>query len=303
MTATPPSKTNSPTRSTTIRPVSTGQLLLRRLLSLGVVCGALGGGGYAVWLNVREQLLESEQYRLTLDHVDITPLPEWIRSDVKAEVIRDAEASGEISVLDEDLTKRIHQAFAAHPWVAKVVRVAKLPPARLEAELVYRKPVCMVQVADGLFPIDIEGVLLPTADFSPHEAARYPRLSNAPLSVEPPAGSVWREQRVFAAAQLAGALSEVWEELNLEQFESLAEPGASALDFQLLTKKGTRIFWGPAPAEDEASQALAKAKVARLKQYFAERGTLEGPHGPQDLDLRHGAEIHAQPRTAFKPSR
>lgn len=287
----------------TIRPVSAGSLLLRRLLSLCVVGGALGGGGYAIWLNVREHVLDSEQYRLTLEHVDITPLPEWIRGDVKAEVIRDAEASGEISVLDQDLTKRMHQAFAAHPWVAKVVRVAKLPPARLEAELVYRKPVCMVQVADGLFPIDIEGVLLPTADFSPHEAARYPRLSNTPLSVEPPAGSIWREQRVFAAAQLAAALGDVWEELNLEQFEPLAEPDASALDFQLVTKKGTRVFWGPAPAEDEASQALAKAKVAKLKQYVAERGALEGPHGPQDLDLRHGAEIQVLLRTAVAPNR
>lgn len=299
MTATPPSKTSPPSRSITIRPVSAGPLLLRRLLLLGMLCGALGGGGYAVWLNVREHVLDSEQYRLTLDNVAITPLPEWIRSDVKAEVIRDAEAGGELSVLDDDLTKRMHQAFAAHPWVAKVVRVAKLPPARLEAELVYRKPVCMVQVADGLFPIDIGGVLLPTADFSPHEAARYPRFSNAPLSVEPPAGSAWREQRIFAAAQLAAALGEVWEELDLEQFEPLAESGASAFDFQILTIKGTRVLWGPAPADDEASQALAKAKVAKLKQYFAERGTLEGPHGPQDLDLRHGEEIQVQPRTSL----
>jgi hypothetical protein len=153
-----------------------------------------------------------------------------------------------------------------------------------------------------LFPIDIEGVLLPTADFSPHEAARYPRLSNAPLSVEPPAGSVWREQRVFAAARLAAVLGDVWEELNLEQFEPLDEPSASPLDFQLLTKKGSRVFWGPAPAEDEASQALAKAKIARLKQYVSERGALEGPQGPQDLDLRHG-EIHVLTRTATAPNR
>ena len=303
MTAGPPSKSPPSVRSMTIRPVSAGQLLLRRMLTLLVACGAVGAGGYAVWLNVREHVLDSDQYKISLDNVAITPLPEWIRSDVKAEVIRDAEAGGELSVLDDELPERMHQAFEAHPWVAKVVRVAKAPPARLEVELIYRKPVCMVQVADGLFPIDIEGVLLPTADFSPHEAAHYPRLANAPLSVEPPAGSVWREQRVFAAAKLAAVLAGVWEELNLEQFEPLAEPGASALDFELVTKKGTRVLWGTAPSDDEASQSLAQAKVARLKQYVAERGTLEGPHGPQDLDLRHGGEIRATTRTALKPER
>ncbi|HUY92321.1 MAG TPA: hypothetical protein VMV10_26505 [Pirellulales bacterium] len=299
MTANQASKTAS---STTPRPVPAARRLFRDLVTLGLLCGALAAGGYAVWLEVRERVLDSDQYRVCLENVVITPPAEWIRSDVKAEVLRDAEANGALSVLDEDLAKRMHQAFSAHPWVARVVRVAKLPPARLHVELVYRKPVCMVQVAEGLFPIDETGVLLPTADFSPHEAARYPRYSNAPLTTEPPAGSVWQEQRIFAAAQLALVLGDVWEEFNFEQFEPQTEPGSSALDFQLVTKKGTRVLWGAAPTTDEAGQALAKAKLAKLKQYFAERGTLEGSHGRQDLDLRHG-ELQVLARTALAPNR
>jgi hypothetical protein len=295
-----PTKPNSATRSATIRPISSGRLWLRRLLNVVVIAGALGAGGYAIWQNVRPHVLASPHYQIGLDDVAVTPPPKWIRSDVKAEVVRDAEVNGSLSVLDEDLAQRMHQAFESHPWVAKVLRVTKLPPAQLQVDLVYRQPVCMVQVPDGLFPIDIAGVLLPTADFSPHEAARYPRFSNAPLPTEPPAGSVWQDERIFAAARLAATLGGIWEEMNLRHFELTSESG-SGFDFQLLTKKGTRVFWGPAPSGDEAGQALAKAKLARLKQYFAERGTLEGPRGTQDLDLRHGAEIHAVPRTALKP--
>ena len=88
--------------------------------------------------------------------------------------------------------------------------------------------------------------------------------------------------------------------MGFRHFDLTSETG-SGFDFQLLTKKGTRVFWGPAPAGDEAGQALAKAKLARLKQYFVERGSLEGPHGAQDLDLRRGAEIQVVPRTALRP--
>ena len=295
-----PLKPNSPTRGSTIRPVSTGRFWFRKLLTVIVVVAALGAGAYAIWQSVRPHVLASPHYQIQLDAVAVTPQPTWIRSDVKAEVVRDAELNGPLSVLDEDLARRMHQAFASHPWVAQVVRVTKLPAARLQVDLHYREPVCMVQVPDGLFPIDGSGVLLPTTDFSPHEAARYPRFSNAPLPTEPPAGSVWQDERIFAAARLAAALSGIWDEMGFRHFELTSETG-SGFDFQLLTKKGTRVFWGPAPAGDEAGQALAKAKLARLKQYFVERGSLEGPHGAQDLDLRRGAEIQVVPRTALRP--
>lgn len=298
----PQAKSLSPTRPAPIRPISLTKRALRWLAVAVFLGGCLAGGGYAIWQNVRAHVLHSPQYQILLDNVSITPPPAWIHTDIKAEVIRDAEVDGALSVLDEDLTERIYQGFAAHPWVAKVLHVAKLAPARLQVELVYRQPVCMVQVAGGLFPIDIEGVLLPTADFSPHEAARFPRLSNIPLPTEPPAGAVWRDTRVLEGARLAAALSEVWAEMGFHHFELMAEPGSEGNHYQILTRSGSRVFWGPAPGTDEAAQALTKAKLARLKQYYAERGSLDGPHGTQDLDLRRGGEIHVLPRTAMKPA-
>ena len=62
--------------------------------------------------------------------------PAWIHTDVKAEVIRNASLDAALSVLDDNLTVNIAQAFALHPWVAKVTRVSKHHPARVKVEVV-----------------------------------------------------------------------------------------------------------------------------------------------------------------------
>jgi hypothetical protein len=61
----------------------------------------------------------------------------------------------------------------------------------------------------------------------------------------------------------------------------LEDPG-----FELFTRSGTRIVWGLAPGSNAAGELPATEKVARLQQYLDEHKTLEGPSGPQELDVR-----------------
>ena len=49
-------------------------------------------------------------------------LPAWIHSDIRGEVFRDPKLGGPLSIMDDDLVDRIKEAFAEHPWVAKVSR-------------------------------------------------------------------------------------------------------------------------------------------------------------------------------------
>lgn len=262
---------------------------LRRLAAAGLLLAALASGGYALWCAVREHVVASEQYEVTADSVTITSPPDWIRSDVKAEVVRDASLEGPLSILDDRLSRRLYEAFEAHPWVAKVERVMKRPPNAVEVELVYRRPVLMVQVPGGLLPIDAEGVQLLTRDFSPLEAGRYPRLTEIEVATGPPAGTRWTDPRVVAAARLAAVLSDAWEELGLHRIALDAEGPATSgnlFEFDLYAKDGTRIRWGAAPTAEEAEQKAAAEKLARLRKYHADRGSLEGPRGPQQIDLR-----------------
>ena len=274
----------------------------RIIAALLVLCAA-ASGGYAVWQAVRKQVLASPRYVVVAESVSVTPPPKWIRSDIKDEVVREINLAGPVSILDEDLGERFYEAFAAHPWVAKVERVLKRPPAGVDVEVVYRRPVLMVHVAGGLLPVDAEGVQLLTADFSPLEAARYPRLVDIGPSTPPPAGTRWTDLRVVAAAALAAGLIDAWEELGLHRIALSADPATSTVgqfEFDIFTKGGTRVAWGAAPGSKPEDRATVADKLARLRHYHAEHNTLEGSRGPQNLDLRTPHGVQVSPRTAAR---
>lgn len=281
-----------------------GRRMTARLVVAVLVLAATASGGYALWRSVRAQVLALPRYIVTAESVRVTPPPPWIRSDVKAEVVRDISLAGPVSVLDEDLGERFYEAFAAHPWVAKVVCVLKQPPAGVGVDVIYRKPVLMVKVPDGLLPVDGDAVQLPTTDFSPLEASRYPRLVEIQGETPPPSGTRWSDRRVVAAAALAAALIDAWQELDLHHL--VLAPGTAGLppeqfEFELFTQGGTRIVWGPAPGGSEEDRAATADKLSRLRHYAAEHGTLDNRRAPQDLDLRAPQGVIATPRTAAHP--
>jgi len=260
----------------------------RPVLVVVVAIAALAVGWYAVWQRVGPGVLASESYRVTPEKFDMTPPPPWIHSDVRAEVFRSASFERSLRLTDDDLTERIAGAFALHPWVARVRRVEKRHPARIVVDLEYRRPVCMVEVLGELLPVDGEAVLLPKEDFSPVEASRYPRLVGVKT---PPVGALgerWGDARVIGGAAIADVLADVWEEMNLAVIVPSEPPipGVAAdLTFTLVTRLGTRIFWGRAPGRDGPGEIPAQDKLARLEEYFRRYGTLEGRGGPQELDI------------------
>ena len=234
-------------------------------------------------------LLASGQYTVTLDKVAITPPPNWIHADIRTEVFRDASLDGPLGILDDNLPERVAHAFSLHPWVAKVGLVRRLSPARVEVELVYRRPVCMVEVREGPLPVDGQGVLLPSDDFSPIEKSAYPRLTGIGTMPMGPVGQRWGDVRVVGGAEIAAVLGPTWQQLKLDRIVPLPAAAMAADDepyYQLTTRGGTRIFWGLAPGGKGPQELPAAEKVARLVQYVADHGTLEGRGGPQTLDIR-----------------
>ncbi len=254
----------------------------------------------AVWhsTGVREYIFTFGDYEVTPQKVEITPLPDWIHTDIRSEVFRNASLDGPLSIMDEDLAERVAGAFSLHPWVAKVRRVTKHHPARLVVELDYRRPVCMVEVPNGLLPVDAWGVLLPVADFSPVEASRYPRLVDIKTVPVGTVGECWGDARVIGGAEIAAALREAWAELKLSQIvpsAPLATSVGEASTYTLLTRGGTRIRWGRAPSTSAPGELPAADKVARLKEYVTRHGTLEGREGPQELDV-HSLPVSSRPK-------
>jgi hypothetical protein len=286
---------------------SGGALAVLFRLTFGLLWGPLGatallatalvGGWYLAWNFVGPGVLQSSRYILRQENLEISPPPEWIHTDVRAEVFRSLSFEGPLSIMDDGLTQRINDAFMLHPWVAHVHRVTKHHPSRVTVELDYRRPVCMVEVPGGLLPVDGEGAWLRSEDFSPVEASRYPRLTGVNLMPVGSVGTRWGDSRVVGGAEIAAALSPAWSELRLARIESSVRPESGEhFSYDLFTRAGTRILWGLPPGADVAGLVPAQEKVTRLRQFAAERGSLDGPH---QLDLRslRGLEVlPVQPR-------
>jgi len=261
------------------RPVALGGLMLVVLAGVWVF----------VWQGVRDRVLACPDYWLTAADMEVTPPPDWIHADVAAEVFRDASLERSLSIMEPDLTARLAERFSRHPWVANVLEVRKYHPARVRAELVYRRPVCMVQWQGGLEPVDVRGVLLPGDDFSPLEKSRYPRLMGIDRGPLGPAGTRWGDVRVVEGAQIADALGKAWKALNLDRIVPRLQQDLNRREqytYVLFTREGTEILWGHAPGSDRPGEPPAADKVARLKEYAQEHGSLEGVRGPQRLDVR-----------------
>jgi hypothetical protein len=262
------------------------------LLVASLIVGGAAWGGYTVWQQIRGEVAASDDYRLTPEQIEITPPPPWVRGDVKSEALRSAGIDAPLSILDEDLVQRIQTAFSLHPWVASVGRVSKRHPAHVDVELVYRRPVAMVEVhengSDGLYPVDIDGVLLPSNDFSPLEARGYPRLAGVETNPLGTVGSRWGDPVVSGGARIAMALSAHWAEWKLWSIRWLkptsgSDPSAPA-DFELVTGAGQTIHWGAAPANEPPGEPTSDQKVAQLKTFVDQRGSLDDP-AAKNLDL------------------
>lgn len=282
-----------------------GRVHIGRWILLFAIWGAAGAGLWMTgWGHVHKHVMASTEYQLDPSNIEITPPTAWIHSDVRAEVVRNASLDTSLSLLDDHLTLQIAQAFAGHPWVAKVTRVSKYYPARVQVELVYRQPVAMVEVTGGLLPVDGEGVLLPSDDFSPAEARRFPRLAEIKTVPIGPQGTRWGDARVAGGARLAALLVDDWREWNLARIIPTVPPAgvrsSDDISYELISQGGMRVLWGHAPGSERAGDPSAADKLGRLRQYAGQHGTLDGPSGTL-LDLRGVHDAPLPGRSAIKP--
>ena len=153
--------------------------------------------------------------------------------------------------------------------------------------------------------MDGQGVLLPSDDFSPVEKSAYPRLTGIDTMPIGPAGQSWGSVDVVGAP-IATALGPAWQQLKLDRIVPLPVAAMAADDepsYQLITRGSTRIFWGLAPGGKGPQELPAAEKVARLVQYAADHGTLEGRGGPQTLDIRLLPAVRGKPSySEFRPA-
>jgi hypothetical protein len=263
--------------------------------------------GVRIWEHVADDVSVRADYRLEPHQIQISPLPSWIHSDIKAEALRDGSLDGPQSILDEQLAVRLKTAFALHPWVSRVVRVAKHYPAGVTIELAYRRPAAMVEVRQGLFPIDEQAVLLPSGDFSTAEARTYPRIAGIDSQPLGPPGTPWGDTAVVEAVAIVKSLGEIWNDLAIERVQRVVlnsgHFAAQEYRFELVTRGGASIPWGRAPGHEESQEASASEKVMRLKEYIRRNHNIDNLARRIDLDLRAQKPLREADRLEAQPNR
>lgn len=271
---------------------------LRYLLAVMVAGGGALGAWRALWPQVEAAALAEPAYWITAEELELSPQPAWIHHDIRPEIYQNLTLEKAVSLMDEDLAARLFDAASAHPWVADVHQVRKRYPASVQIEVTYRRPVCMVRVPGGVRPVDASGVVLPTVDFTPVEAARYPLLDGIDTTPAGPVGCPWGDPNVSQGAIVAARLVDDWPKLGLwaivPQQRKLLNPTA-AQTFLLESREGSRIIWGKASGEANDEEVSAAEKLKRLRRYFREHGRFEGPGGPQRIDLRPPEGISVMP--------
>ncbi len=250
-------------------------------------------------------LRQSGQYRFETSKIVITPPPHWVPHDVVEQVVKRAGLPAEMSLLDDDVTRRIATAFERFAWIKGTVRVRTSIPARVEVDLEYREPVAMVSVSNGsksgLFPIDADAVILPGADFPPAEVMKYPVIENVSARPLGRAGTEWSDARILGAARLAVLLKPNWKEFGLKAVrvpsitESMSAAAVDELSYQLLTTGGSRIVWGRAPGSRHPGELPAEKKIDRMKFYRRHHGSFDSTHGPCEFDITHWRDISRKP--------
>jgi hypothetical protein len=283
---------------------------LRPRVWAGLICLlGLGYGAQVLWHRAAPSIAHHPQYVLSADRIHITAPPPWIRSDIKAEVLRDTLPAETLSVLDDwqEFSRRIKDAFEFHPWVASVERISKKLPASLDIELKYRRPIAAVESSDAagvsFLPVDEHAVRLPEDDLTEVERRYLPRVSG--VTGRPLVGDVWDDPRVAGGAKLAAALADVWQQLRLVEIISELQPQPVGHEpictYEIVTSGGTRILWGTAPgSEAPAGESPLDKKRARLLEYASQHGQLETIDGPAMLDVR--SDLIVTPRTARRES-
>ncbi len=245
-------------------------------------------------------LSQQPEYQFPMDQIQVNTPNDWIPASLLSDVLKQSELPASVSLLQPDLCRKVAMAFEAHPWVKKVESVRITGEPALRAVLEYRTPVAFIETTSGLYPVDVEGVILPPVDFAMSDTQRLPRVKNIRSQPTAGVGNPWNDEVVKAGAVLAARLTpnqnmdRYW---NRYQIKSIVAPTIDEtqlaskpitrddMTFELATTGGSRIVWGKPPGADDLEPTVEQ-KIGRLEQYVSRFGSFDAPSGPYRIDIR-----------------
>ena len=263
------------------------------LAGCAILLGALIAAPHVVRLS--RELARQPIYLVEGGDVRISRPHEFVDAGFFREALDSARLTPPLSVVDPMLVPRLRRSLEAEPWVAEVSHLSATLQDGVRVVLKYREPALMVRTADGLFPVDADGVVLPAEDFTPETAAAFPtlRLFDAHPHA---AGARWRDERVLEAAAVVRTLRPFGGERTLWDRAGFREvrPVEVGEGLELLTAGGSRVVWGRADS-DGTVEPSTDQKIGKIESLLRQRETLDAPAGPYRIELRRWDYIAVEP--------
>jgi hypothetical protein len=238
-----------------------------------LVLGGLIAGGRAL----RGRLGDDDRYQLPFTKIQCESAPGTTQDEFLSEVRYLGEFPERVSLLDDELPKKLKDAFERHGWVESA-KVSVGPGRRLAAALTFRTPVLAVRFADDVRAVDAAGVLLPRTAAT----AGLPQLSGAKAPSGGP-GKPWGDAGVEAAAKVAGVLHAHQGKLKLM---ALGNDADGRLTLRRRAESWPVVEWGNAPGNEADGEPTAQQKLQRLLDLS------NSPTGLDDPNSRKSVKLH-----------
>lgn len=239
--------------------------------------------GYLGWRFYGAKALDTTYYAIKQENIHISDQPSWLRAEVVSNVVAEVyeqRGLGRMSLLDDQTNAVIAKAFDSHPWIKKTHRVHRMAGGQIMINAEFRQPVAMVHCQDdgqpgttnqeSFLPIDGEGVLLPTKDFSQDDIPNYMLIYAQSIrsSDYPRVGMILADPQIQEAILLCRFLGPLRTQ-GLSKLSSVYvypnPTGAkSRWKLEMTTKGGPRVMWGSAPTREGNSEPTANTKLKRL---------------------------------------
>lgn len=242
--------------------------------------------GYLGWRYYGAKALDGAFYAVKPENIHLTHTPPWLKTDIVNEVYEGSRLST-MSLLDDQTAAVIARAFDAHPWIRKTYRVQKMAGGQILVNAEYRTPIAMVHcemddpsatdgaMSESFLPIDSEGFLLPTKDFSQSDIANYLLIyaRNIRASDHRRVGTPLGDSQVEEAILLCRELLPQRVPTNIVAIYvyPARAVGKAKWMLELATRGGPRIIWGSAPGLELRDEPTASWKMKRLQEITSQK--------------------------------
>ena len=230
------------------------------------------------------------RFQLTPERLVVQPPPPpWVGRDLREEVMVQGNLVG-LNLLERGTVRAVWRAFELNPWVRRVKFVGKRAEGRVYIELSYRRPIAMVSAPDGWYPVDTDGVVLPSEDFDPSDPQRFVEIVTPYPEPIGDVGTSFGRPGVVGASQIATLLAGQQRAIGLRSihvaYRDVTNEGRP--QFELRTRNGSIIVWGSAPGKELRDEAQARQKTRRLAQLAATREAFSDSSTSRWIDVRTG---------------